>query len=111
MPTADDLFGWIKDAFRNSFNNFNPTSALFAKFRERGLVATENLAAYIHALLEVYKGRLQRGDAVPDTMLTRLLRLQLQVSDREGRRSRRNAHRCSVAPFPRESWPGGSRTR
>ena len=34
VPTAADLFTWIKDAFRNSFNNFDPTKPLFATFRE-----------------------------------------------------------------------------
>ena len=80
VPTADDLFGWIKDVFRNSFNNFNQAHPLFGQFRERGIVATEHLTAYVHALLELYKERWQRGDAVPDTMLTRLLRLQSAVT-------------------------------
>jgi len=80
VPTADDLFGWIKDVFRNNFNNFNQANPLFGQFRERGIVAGEQLTAYIYALLELYKARLQRGDAVPDTMLTRLLRLQWAVN-------------------------------
>ena len=80
VPTAEDLFGWVKDAFRNSFNNFNAGHPLFAEFRERGVIATELLTVYIHALLKEYKKRLQQGDVVPDTMLTRLLRLQLQVN-------------------------------
>jgi cytochrome P450 len=80
VPTADDLFTWIKDAFRNSFNNFNQAHPLFGRFRELGIIATEYLTAYVYALLEFYKERLQRGDAVPDTMLTRLLRLQAAVN-------------------------------
>lgn len=84
VPTADDLFTWVKDAFRNIFNNFNPGHPRFTEFRERGLVATEHLSAYVHALLKFYKERLRRGDAVPDTMLTRLLRLQLEVNNGGG---------------------------
>ncbi|MGH9373011.1 MAG: hypothetical protein ACRD15_15930, partial [Vicinamibacterales bacterium] len=84
VPTAKDLFGWVKDAFRNAFNNFSPLHPLFALFRERGIVATEYLTAYVHALIKAYKARLQRGELVPDTMLTRLLRMQLQVSNGEG---------------------------
>lgn len=80
VPTADDLYNWVKDAFRNTFNNFNQANPLFAEFRERGIVATEYLTAYIHALLKVYKNRLQRGETVPDTMLTRLLRMQSEVA-------------------------------
>ena len=79
VPTAEHLFSWVKDVFRNTFNNFNPASPRFAEFRHRGIVATEYLTAYIHALVKFHKGCLQRGHAVPDTMLTRLLRLQLEV--------------------------------
>lgn len=79
-PAADDLYNWVKDAFRNTFNNFNQANPLFAEFRERGIVATEYLTAYLHALLKTYKDRLRRGEAVPDTMLTRLLRMQLDVA-------------------------------
>jgi cytochrome P450 len=81
VPTADDLYGWIKDAFRNIFNNFNPAAPLFADFRERGIVATEYLTAYVHALVEALQERMRRGEAVPDTMLTRLLRMQAEVSE------------------------------
>ena len=80
VPTADDLYNWVKDAFRNTFNNFNQASPLFADFRERGIVATEYLTAYVHALLKVFKDRLRRGETVPDTMLTRLLRMQSEVA-------------------------------
>jgi cytochrome P450 len=79
VPTTDDLFTWVKDAFRNIFNNFNPRSPQFADFRERGLIATEYLTAYLHALITHYKGLLRQDQPVPDTMLTRLLRLQLQA--------------------------------
>lgn len=84
VPTADDLFTWVKDTFRNTFNNFNPGHPLFTEFRERGLVATEYLTAYVYALLKFSKERLRRGDAVPDTMLTRLLRLQVEVNNGGG---------------------------
>jgi len=84
IPTADDLYTWVKDAFRNIFNNFNPAHPLFAEFRTRGLIATEYLTAYVYALIKHYKARLQTGDAVPDTMLTRLLRMQLQITNGTG---------------------------
>jgi cytochrome P450 len=80
VPTAEDLYAWVKDAFRNSFNNFNPAHPLFGEFRERGILATELLTVYVHALLKEYKCRIQSGNAVPDTMLTRLLRMQVQVN-------------------------------
>ena len=81
VPTPEHLFSWVKDVFRNTFNNFNPAHPRFAEFRDRGIVATEYLTAYIHALEKFYKGCLQRGDAVPDTMLTRLVRLQSEVNN------------------------------
>lgn len=85
VPTADDLFNWVKDAFRNIFNNFNPAHPKFAEFRERGIIATEYLSAYVFALLQYYKTRLQQGESVPDTMLTRLLRMQLELNRDAGK--------------------------
>lgn len=79
VPTAEDLFSWVKDAFRNIFNNFNQAYPKFAEFRERGIIATEYLSAYVFALLQHYKAHLQQGETVPDTMLTRLLRMQLEL--------------------------------
>lgn len=84
IPTPDDLLEWVKDAFRNIFNNFNPAHPLFAQFRDRGLIATEYLTAYIHELLKFHKACLVRGEAVPDTMLTRLLRLQMALASDQG---------------------------
>jgi cytochrome P450 len=79
VPTWDHLHEWIQDAFRNLFNNGNPASPNFQLFRERGLVATEYLSNYVHELIQLYKGKLDAGEDIPDTMLTRLLRLQLAV--------------------------------
>lgn len=92
VPTADDLYGWIKDVFRNAFNNFNQAAPLFAEFRERGIVATEYLTAYIHTLLKVCQRRLQCGETVPDTMLTRLVRMQSELAG-----DRAAAGGCSAA--------------
>ena len=85
VPTGDDLFNWVKDAFRNIFNNIDPTYPKFAEYRERGIIATEYLSAYVYALLQHYKARLQQGEAVPDTMLTRLLRMQLELEQNAGK--------------------------
>jgi cytochrome P450 len=100
VPTATDLFGWVKDAFRNAFNNFSPLHPLFAHFRERGIVATEYLTAYIHSLIKEYKSRLSKGQPVPDTMLTRLVRMQLQVSRGEGAELERDLSTLLGGPIP-----------
>ena len=97
VPTADDLFIWVKDAFRNIFNNFNPAHPLFAEFRERGLIATEYLSAYVFALLRHYKDRLKQGDTVPDTMLTRLLRMQLELGRDGGKLENELVNRLGLA--------------
>ena len=79
VPTWDQLHDWIQDAFRNIFNNGNPSRPNFQEFRERGIIATEYLTNYVHELIQLYKGKLITGEPLPDTMLTRLIRLQLAV--------------------------------
>lgn len=105
VPTADDLFGWVKDAFRNAFNNFIPAHPLFPVFRERGIVATEHLTAYVHALIKHYKACLLRGDVVPDSMLTRLLRMQLQLSTGDGAALERDLAAVFGGPIPEGELP------
>ncbi len=100
VPTGAELFTWIKDAFRNTFNNFDPTKPGFQDFRERGLIATEYLAAYIHELISAHKGRLERGEAVPDTMLTRLVRLQLRAQGPGGTALEQECAAMLGAPLP-----------
>jgi cytochrome P450 len=79
VPTWDHLHTWIQDAFRNIFNNGNPASPDFQQFRDRGIIATEYLSNYVHELIQFYKTQLNAGADIPDTMLTRLLRLQAAV--------------------------------
>lgn len=79
VPTWDHLHVWIQDAFRNIFNNGNPASPDFQQFRDRGIIATEYLSNYVHELIQFYKAELNAGKDLPDTMLTRLLRLQADV--------------------------------
>ncbi len=100
VPTSADLFGWVKDIFRNCFNNFSPIHPLFGHFRERGIVATEYLCAYVHALINAYKARLVAGEPVPDTMLTRLLRMQVQVANGDGGPLEQDIARRLGTPVP-----------
>ena len=80
VPTADRLLNWIKDVFRHVFNNFDPGRPDHADVEARGMTAIEYLSAYLHALLVRDKATISAGRPVPDTMLTRLLRLQRQVA-------------------------------
>jgi len=100
VPTADDLFNWVKDAFRNIFNNFNPADPLFTQFRKQGLIATEYLTAYIHALLKFYKEQLLQKKSVPDTMLTRLLQLQLSLENEQQEALEQEFEAALGAPLP-----------
>ena len=87
----------------------NPAGPLLDDFRERGVVANEYLTAYVHALLGAARQRMDRGEAVPDTMLTRLLRLQ--ADSRGGRRWSASCPRSSTPRCPTGSSPGACPTR
>jgi cytochrome P450 len=101
VPTADDLFGWIRDGFRNIFNNFSPNHPSYAQFRKCGMIATEYLSAYVHALLKHYKTQLRQGQAVPDNMLTRLLRMQHGL-EHDGERMEKEFSAILGMPVTRE---------
>lgn len=80
VPTQQDIYEWVVDAFRNTFNNFerNP------QFADLGLKATEKLLAWSMKVISVYKSRMKAGakpggNKVPDTMITRLIQLQFDA--------------------------------
>lgn len=80
VPTQQDLYEWVVDAFRNTFNNFEKNP----QYVDLGLKATEKLLAWSMKVISVYKGRIKAGnkpgsDKVPDTMITRLIQLQLDA--------------------------------
>ncbi len=81
VPTADRLFDWIKDVFRDVFNNFDPAARSRVEFDRRGdsrPPSTSPPTSTPCCPLPVHE--LRDGRDVPDTMLTRLLRLQREVA-------------------------------
>jgi cytochrome P450 len=77
VPTRELAYTWIRDNFRMIFNNFgnNPD------FQSRGMEANERLIAWSAFIIETFKDRMQKGVAVPDTMITRLIKLQLDAAN------------------------------
>lgn len=82
VPTPQNLYDWVHDAFRNIFNNFGAKP----EWRDAGLVATEYLTAYIHKLITHYKplirsDKLNLDPTKPVPMLIRLLQAQKLADD------------------------------
>lgn len=80
VPSEQDMYEWVVDAFRNIFNNFERDQ----KFADLGLKATEKLLAWSGKVISVYKSRIKAGGElggtkVPDTMITRLIKLQFDA--------------------------------
>ena len=67
------MYAWIKAAFQHFFNNVQKDPVVSAQ----GLRACRQLLAYLLREIGIQRQRLQSGEGVNDTMLTRLLRLQL----------------------------------
>ncbi len=80
VPTSFDLYCWIRDAFRNIFNNVS----VRPDFERDGVIATENLVANIFTVQSLYTEALKPGAPKtltdPDTMLTRLIKLSNDVN-------------------------------
>ena len=80
VPTRDDLYLWIKDAFRNIFNNVTRDP----NFESLGIKSTEYQVAYTQALINYYKPIIaKKSSTYPDTMLTRLIVMQLKAAKGE----------------------------
>jgi cytochrome P450 len=73
IPDEAQMYAWIKAAFQHFFNNVQKDPVVSAQ----GLRACRQLLAYLLREIGIQRQRLQGGHAVDDTMLTRLLRVQL----------------------------------
>lgn len=73
VPDEQQMYLWIKAAFRHFFNNVQKDRAVEVE----GLRSCRLLLAYLLREVDVQRQRLLRDEPVDDTMLTRLVRLQM----------------------------------
>ena len=73
IPDEPQMYAWIKAAFQHFFNNVQKDPAV----QIQGLRSCRQLLAYLLREIGIQRQRLLDGEAVEDTMLTRLLRFQM----------------------------------
>jgi cytochrome P450 len=82
IPDERQMYLWIKAAFRHFFNNVQKDPAV----QVDGLRACRQLLAYLLREVAIQRQRLLAGQPTDDTMLTRLVQLQLGRSTPEVQR-------------------------
>ncbi|MEN8259790.1 MAG: hypothetical protein ABFS02_04250 [Pseudomonadota bacterium] len=83
IPDETQIYEWIKASFWNFFNNVQKDIEVQA----RGIRAYRELLVYIQREIAIQREALLAGDsdsALPDTMLTRLLKIQMGMSNGTG---------------------------
>ncbi|MEX0320454.1 MAG: cytochrome P450 [Ruegeria sp.] len=78
-PDEAQVYEWIKAAFQNFFNNVQKD----VEVQAQGVRAYRELLVYLLRELDIQRAALTAGDAVPDTMVSRLLKLQMGLADPE----------------------------
>jgi hypothetical protein len=73
IPDEQQMYAWIKAAFRHFFNNVQKDPDV----QVAGLRACRQLLAYLLREIALQRERLRAGRPVADTMLTRLVHFQL----------------------------------
>jgi hypothetical protein len=73
IPDEPQMYRWIKAAFQHFFNNVQKDPAV----RIQGLRSCRQLLAYLLREIGIQRQRLETGQPVEDTMLTRLLHFQM----------------------------------
>jgi len=73
IPDERLMYLWIKSAFRHFFNNVQKDPGVMVE----GLRACRQLLAYLLREIGIQRKRILDGEAVDDTMLTRLVHFQL----------------------------------
>jgi len=76
IPDEQTMYQWIKAGFQHFFNNVQKEPTVMA----RGLRSCRLLLAYLLREIDIQRTRMQTGQPVEDTMLTRLVRFQLGQS-------------------------------
>jgi cytochrome P450 len=82
IPDESRMYLWIKSAFQHFFNNVQNDPAV----QLQGFRACRQLLAYLLREIALQRERINGGDDVEDTMLTRLVRFQLGLSSPTVRR-------------------------
>ncbi len=83
IPDEMQIYEWIKASFQNFFNNIQKDIEVQAL----GVRAYRELLVYIQREIDIQRRTLQAegsGDDAPDTMLTRLLKIQMGIPSTEG---------------------------
>jgi cytochrome P450 len=73
IPDEQTMYLWIKSAFQHFFNNVQKDPVVAV----RGIRACRLLLAYLLRQIAIERQRIETGQPIDDTMLTRLLRLQM----------------------------------
>jgi cytochrome P450 len=73
IPNEQQMYLWIKAAFQHFFNNVQKDPAV----KVQGLRACRELLVYLLREISIQRQRLLDGRPVDDTMLTRLVQLQM----------------------------------
>lgn len=76
IPDEAQMYAWIKAAFQHFFNNVQKDPGVAVL----GLRSCRLLLAYLLREIGVQRERLQSAQPIEDTMLTRLLRLQMDIA-------------------------------
>lgn len=77
IPDEAQVYQWIKASFQNFFNNVQKD----VEVQAHGVRAYRELLVYLLRELAVQRAALTAGEPVADTMLTRLLKLQMGIGD------------------------------
>jgi cytochrome P450 len=75
IPDEAQMYAWIKAAFQHFFNNVQKEQTVATQ----GLRACRQLLCYLLREVDVQRQRINAGQPIEDTMLTRLLRLQMGI--------------------------------
>jgi cytochrome P450 len=73
IPDERQMYVWIKAAFQHFFNNVQKDRVV----KVQGLRACRQLLAYLLREVAIQRRRIEKGEPVEDTMLTRLVQFQL----------------------------------
>jgi len=92
VPTQDQAYAWVRDNFRMIFNNFGGDP----KFQRDGEIANEYLLSWSAYVIDYQSHLIDQGKKVPDTMITRLIKLQrVALKDAASRRKYAELFGCS----------------